>query len=97
MLLLLAESKFLQILDRLEQSVASPDFVRHFKQSRECSHTPEGADELDTLLGEYVVVTKEDAIAAMACYIAAWLSTVPEAQDMEPAQLQKAVLASIKV
>lgn len=87
----------MQILDRLEQSIALPEFVRHLERSRRCSHTPEGADELDALLGEYVVVSKEDAIAAMACYIAAWLSTVPEAKDMDPVKLQKAVLTSIKV
>lgn len=76
--------------------MASPEFLRKLQQTRGCPHTPEGAEELDAVLGEYVMVSKEDAVAAMASYIAAWLSTVPEAKNMEPAQLQGAILGSIK-
>ena len=86
-----------QVLDDLERSVASPEFIRKLEQTRGCRHTPCGADELDAVLGEYVMVSKADAVEAMASYIAAWLSTVPEAKNMEPHQLQGAILGSIKV
>jgi hypothetical protein len=33
----------------------------------------------------------------MAYYLAAWLSTVPEAQNMDSKKLQQALLATVKV
>lgn len=55
------------------------------------------AAELDALLGEYVIVTKQDAVDAMAAYLAAWLSNVPEARDMAPDKLQEALVHTINV
>ena len=87
----------LQILDHLESAMASPAFVQQLARTQKCEHTSDGTDELDELLGDYVVVTKEDAVAAMASYIAAWLSNVPEAKNMEPAQLQSAIIGGVRV
>lgn len=88
-------------MDDLERSISSPEFVRQLKRSRTCPHTADpmqpGTEELDALLGSYVIVSHDDAVNAMACYIAAWLSNVPEAQQLEPAQLQQAVLQGVKV
>jgi hypothetical protein len=86
-----------QLLDNLERSISSPEFVRQLARSRQCTHTEAGTNELDELLGDYVVVTKADAVAAMAAYIAAWLSTVPEAQNMDPRKLQTAILSGVNV
>ena len=89
--------RYAQLLDDLERSIASPAFLKQLESSRQCTHSDEGTEELDALLGSYVVVTKEDAVAAMASYIAAWLSTVPEAQAMDPVKLQAAILHGVKV
>ena len=91
-------SRKLQLLDNLGRSVASPEFLRQLKRGREVPHSDTaGTVELDELLGDYVVVTKEDAVNAMAAYIAAWLSTVPEAKNMDPKKLQGAILTGVKV
>lgn len=91
----------LQMMDDLERSISSPAFVRQLKRSRNCPHNSNpaepGTEELDELLGSYVIVSHDDAVNAMACYIAAWLSNVPEAQKMDPVELQKAVLQGVKV
>ena len=88
----------LQLLDNLERSIASPEFLRQLERGREVPHSDTaGTVELDELLGDYVVVTKEDAVNAMAAYIAAWLSTVPEAKNMDPKKLQGAILTGVKV
>lgn len=48
-------------------------------------------------LGSWTVIDKADAVDAMASYLAAWLSQTPEAQNLDPLQLQAALLESIKV
>jgi hypothetical protein len=92
-----SSSTHVQLLEDLERSIASPAFLQSLERSRHCQHSEEGTEELDELLGDYVVVTKEDAVNAMASYIAAWLSTVPEAQTMDPKKLQGAILHGVKV
>ena len=87
----------MQILDKLERTMASPDFVQQLERTQKCAHTEDGTDELDELLGDYVVVTKDDVVNAMASYIAAWLSNLPEAKNMAPEELQSAVLGGVRV
>lgn len=68
--------------------------------ARECPHESGGTDELEAAmgpLGTWTVVDKADAVDAMASYLAAWLSQTPEAQNLDPVQLQTALLESIKV
>lgn len=45
----------------------------------------------------YVMLNRQDAIEAMAYYIALHLSRVPEAQAMDPKQLQEALNGTFKV
>jgi hypothetical protein len=87
----------MQVLSQLEQSIAQDGFMDQMQRARECPHTDQGSEELDALLGSFVVITKEDAVEAMASYLAAWLSSVPEAQNMDPKKLQQALLTSVKV
>lgn len=47
--------------------------------------------------GEYVVVDKKDAVEALAHYIALYINRFPEAQRMEPKQLQQALSNTFKV
>jgi hypothetical protein len=44
-----------------------------------------------------VVVDQQDAVEAMAYYIALYISSMPEAQRMEPKQLQTALQEGFKV
>lgn len=87
----------MQVLDELEESISQDQFASKMQRARECPHSDQGSEELDALLDGFVVITKEDAVEAMASYLAAWLSSVPEAQNMEPKQLQRALLTTVKV
>lgn len=49
--------------------------------------TPEG----------YVMVDKDDAVGALAWYIATVLAKLPEAQALPPAELQAALIATLQV
>lgn len=84
----------------MEKSVAASDFAEKLRVARECPHESGGTEELDAAmgpLGTWAVVDKADAVDAMAAYLAAWLSQTPEAQNLDPRQLQAALLNSIKV
>eukprot|EP00892_Ulva_mutabilis_P004751 jgi/Ulvmu1/2648/UM014_0100.1 len=86
-------------LDELQKSVSKHDFADKIQKARECPHHSGGTDELDAVmgpLGSWTVVDKTDAVDAMASYLAAWLSQTPEAQNLEPKQLQAALLSSLK-
>jgi hypothetical protein len=89
------------VLTSLEQSISSAAFRERLQQSRQCVSSSSGGgtgtEELDALLGEYVVVTKQDAIDAMAAYLAAMLANIPEAQGMDPAKLQEALVVTVRV
>lgn len=87
----------LQVLSKLEESISQDQFAAKMQRARECPHSEQGSEELDILLDGFVVITKEDAVEAMASYLAAWLSSVPEAQNMEPQLLQRALLSTVKV
>ena len=45
----------------------------------------------------YVLISQQDALEAMGCFVAAYLATLPDAQKMEPQELQKALVNSFKV
>ena len=87
----------LQVLSELEESIRGDDFANKMQRARQCPHSEQGSEELDALLDGFVVVSKEDAVDAMASYLAAWLSSVPEAQNMDPKKLQHALLTTVKV
>lgn len=87
----------LQVLSHLEESIRGDGFANKMQRARECPHSEQGSEELDALLDGFVVVSKEDAVDAMASYLAAWLSSVPEAQNMDPKKLQHALLTTVKV
>ena len=48
-------------------------------------------------LDSYVVVEKQDVLEAIGTFVAAYLVTLPEAQNMKPAELQAAVKRAFKV
>lgn len=93
----LSAMRFLQVLSQLEESISQDEFKQKMQRARECPHSEQGSEELDALLDGFVVITKEDAIEAMASYLAAWLSSVPEAQHMDPKKLQHALMTTVKV
>jgi hypothetical protein len=45
----------------------------------------------------YVMVQKEDVLDAIGTFVAAYLAELPEAQNLQPAQLQAALKAAFKV
>ena len=51
----------------------------------------EGGATLSEATGEYVVVEHSDVVAALSQFIAAYLVSLPEARNLEPRQLQRAV------
>jgi hypothetical protein len=40
---------------------------------------------------------REDVVDALSQFIAAYLTTLPEAQNLEPRQLQRAIATTLKV
>ena len=48
-------------------------------------------------LGGYVLVEKQDVLDAIGTFVAAYLATVPEAQNMKPAELQQALSSTFRV
>ena len=51
------------------------------------------AEQLDS----YVVVQKADVLDAIGTFVAAYLAELPEAQHLQPAQLQAALKTAFKV
>lgn len=47
-------------------------------------------------LESYVVVEREDVLEAIGAFVAAYLATLPEAQNMEPKQLQRALVQAFQ-
>jgi len=87
------------VLSALERSVNRADFGAKLAAAQRAGQgvACETA-ELDTLLGEqgWVLVSKADAIDAMAAFIAAFVASLPEAQGMSPEKLQHALLVTIQ-
>ncbi len=50
-------------------------------------------EELDS----YVLVQKDDVLDAIGTFVAAYLAELPEAQNLQPAQLQAALKTAFKV
>lgn len=48
-------------------------------------------------IDSYVVVCKEDVLEAIGAFVAAYLAELPEAQNLQPAQLQAALKTTFKV
>ena len=57
----------------------------------------EGGATLSEATGEYVVVEHSDVVAALSQFIAAYLVSLPEARNLEPRQLQRAVAMALQV
>ena len=53
-------------------------------------HPPEPLDS-------YVMVEKSDVLEAIGQFVAAYLASMPEAQDLQPKQLQAALTQTFKV
>lgn len=58
------------------------------KEERQASAEP---------LDSYVVVEKEDVLDAIGTFVAAYLAELPEAQNLKPAELQRAIQNAFKV
>ena len=48
-------------------------------------------------LDSYVLVRREDVLEAIGSFVAAYLAELPEAQNLQPAQLQAALKTTFKV
>jgi hypothetical protein len=48
-------------------------------------------------LESYVIVQKDDVLEAIGTFVAAYLAQLPEAQNLQPAQLQAALKTTFKV
>ncbi len=48
-------------------------------------------------LDSYVVVDRSDVTEAIAAFVAAYLATLPEAQNLQPKQLQQALKHTFQV
>ena len=57
----------------------------------------DGADSDEEALSDYVVVERSDVLEAIGQFVAAYLATMPEAQHLQPKQLQKALTQTFKV
>ncbi len=48
-------------------------------------------------IDSYVLVRKEDVLEAIGAFVAAYLAELPEAQNLQPAQLQAALKTTFRV
>ena len=48
-------------------------------------------------IDSYVLVRKEDVLEAIGAFVAAYLAELPEAQNLQPAELQAALKTTFKV
>ncbi len=48
-------------------------------------------------MDSYVLVNKEDVLEAMGSFVAAYLAELPQAQNLQPAELQQAIRHAFKV
>ncbi len=48
-------------------------------------------------LDSYIIVQKDDVLDAIGTFVAAYLAELPEAQNLQPAQLQAALKTAFKV
>ena len=55
-----------------------------------------GVSTVEESTGDYVVVEHSDVVDALAAFLAAYIVALPEAQSMEPKQLQRAVQQSLQ-
>lgn len=49
------------------------------------------------MMDQYVLVNKADVLDAIGSFVAAYLVTIPEAQNLQPAELQNALKKTFKV
>ena len=56
---------------------------------------PSGVEQED--LHSYVVVERQDVLEAIGTFVAAYLATIPQAQDLPPKELQAAVARAFQV
>ncbi|GAB4821764.1 hypothetical protein N2152v2_008810 [Parachlorella kessleri] len=59
---------------------------------------PDGAvtTVVNETTGDYVLVEREDVVDALSQFIAAYLTTLPEARNLDPRQLQAAISTTLK-
>ena len=57
----------------------------------------DGAESDEEALSDYVVVERSDVLEAIGQFVAAYLATMPEAQHLQPKQLQAALTQTFKV
>lgn len=48
-------------------------------------------------LDQYVVINKGDVLDAIGSFVAAYLVTIPEAQNLQPSELQNALRKTFRV
>jgi hypothetical protein len=56
----------------------------------------QGAPPVESL-DQYVVINKADVLDAIGSFVAAYLVTIPEAQNLQPVELQNALKKTFKV
>lgn len=52
--------------------------------------------DIQEVTGDYIVVEREDVVQALAEFIAAYVMSLPDAQKLEPKEVQKAVAATFR-
>ena len=55
--------------------------------------SPQSEEPLDS----YIMVEKEDVLEAIGSFVAAYISELPQAQNLPPAELQLAITKAFKV
>ena len=58
---------------------------------------PEPSQPEQEDLQSYVVVERQDVLDAIGTFVAAYLATIPQAQDLPPKELQAAVARAFRV
>lgn len=98
-----------QVLDKLNDFVTTEKFLERLGQVRAIGQVKEdklaGIEHLaaedkfangQPAMDDFVLVEKIDAVEALAFYIASFLTSSPEAQNMTPIELQRALAATLQ-
>lgn len=78
------------VIDRISSIYESREFLDKLEGTPGSPASPTSNDD------GFVMVEKQDAVEAMAYYIASFVQQMPEAQTMEPKQLQMALQTTFK-
>eukprot|EP00887_Chlorella_sp_A99_P006511 scaffold3.g6511.t1 len=104
------ESGTAKLYEALEQHMARPEFAEELARSQhealaaaggvgqqQQQRAADGEERHggEEVTGDYIVVEREDVIEALSAFIAAYIVSLPDARNLDPRTLQRAVVQTL--